>query len=245
MENLTSEWSGGNLVFVPSQDALDASITPVFQVGRTDKPVQAKFHNRPATTGSTVEVRSRPSSVTATHYAVDSTLDWRPTTDSTATGGGCRAVQGVSRMDAGYTTTGGDLTGVYGQVALNATATANGAGVFMSALYGLVEDGGTYTAVSHLNSCWLDSHLTSAVTAGNVELLYMTHNGTTTMQNAIYIYAGNHITNLFTIDTASGMVSDNTAAATTLTFTNWRTIKVVVAGETHYIPVAKTIAATG
>jgi hypothetical protein len=40
-------------------------------------------------------------------------------------------------------------------------------------------------------------------------------------------------------------VSANTAAASTLTFTNWKTIKIVLDGTTHYIPVAQTIAATG
>src|SRR5512133_1021691 len=117
--NIKSDWYEGDLRFYAKATAM--TDTPIFQIGRTDYAAMVKIHNRPAITGNSLEVRARPSSATAEHYAIDSTLDWR----ADATGGGCRAVQGVARMDAGYTTTGGDLCGVYGQVALNATATAN------------------------------------------------------------------------------------------------------------------------
>lgn len=40
------------------------------------------------------------------------------------------------------------------------------------------------------------------------------------------------------------MIGANTAGAGTLTFTNWKLIKIDVEGEIHYIPIAKTIAAT-
>jgi hypothetical protein len=53
------------------------------------------------------------------------------------------------------------------------------------------------------------------------------------MNNAFYIYAGHHITNLFTIDTADGMVSAATTAD--YTFTKTRKIKVVAGGETGYL----------
>lgn len=229
--NIKSEWSSGNLVF---KALSGVSTTPVFQVGQTDLGIQAKFHNRPATSGSTIEVRARPSAVDATHYAVDSTLDWRPTTSSTATGGGCRAVQGVCRMDNGYTTTGGDLTGVYGQVALGTTGVANGSGVFMSAIYGLIEDGGTYTAVGHLNTLWLDSHLTKTVSAGATEFVYITNNGSTTFDSVFYIYGGNKITNLFKISTASGLVNNSgTAHASTVL----KELKCDIDGTTGYIKV--------
>lgn len=227
---IKSAWDSGNLVFKSS--LTNPATTPYVRFGTTDNPLQAKFHNRPAVSGNTVEVRSRPSSATAEHFAVDSTLDWRPTGD-TATGGGVRALQGVARLDTGMTSTGGSLTGVYGQFANNGVM--NGAGIFGNAIYGLIEDGGTYTAVSHLSVAWLDSHLTKAVTAGKTEFLYITNNGSTTYDNAFYIYAGNKITNLFTIDTAFGMVGD--AAAGDYTFTKTRKVKVNVGGETGYIVV--------
>jgi hypothetical protein len=236
--NVKSKWSSGNLIFTGEADNV------FIQFGQTDKPLQSKFHNRPAITGSTIEVRARPSSATAEHFAVDSTIDWRPTGDN-VTGGGIRSIQGIARLDAGKTITGGSMTGVYGQVALNATAMANGAGVMMNAIYGLIEDGGTFTAVSHLAAAWLDSHLTKTVTAGETEFLYISNNGSTTFNQAIYVYAGNKITNLFRIDTATGMVSANTAAKTNLDFENWRTIKINIDGTTHYIPAAQAVTATG
>lgn len=232
--NVKSYWDSGNLHFKGTSSSF-------VRFGITDEPLQVKVHARPTTLGSTIEVRSRPTSATAEHFAVDSTLDWRATGNS-ITGGGCRALQGVARADASQTMTGGSLTGVYGQVALNSSATANGASVMMNAIYGLIEDGGTYTAVSHLAACWLDSHLDQTVTAGETEFLYISNNGDTTFDQAIYVYAGNKITNLLNINTASGMVSANTAGGGTLSFTNWRTVKCVIEGETHYLVVAKTIA---
>jgi hypothetical protein len=236
--NIKSGWSSGNLVFEAAYSGL--ATTPVIQFGKTDLPIQSKFHNRPATSGSTVEVRARPSSATAEHFAIDSTLDWRPT-GASVTGGGVRAVQGVARLDAEKTMTGGSITGVYGQVANNGTI--NGAGVMLSALYGLIEDGGTYTALSHLASCWLDSHLDQAVSAGEIEFLYMSNNGETTFDQAIYIYAGNKITNLMKISTAAGMVGDNIVGD--VTFANVRPVKCDIDGTTHYLLAAQTIQAAG
>jgi len=200
-----------------------------------------KLRNRPTTDEYAVEIKSEFTDTDAAHYCVPITCDWKPT-GGTATAGGVQALQGTSRLASTFTLTGGSIIGTYGQ-ACN-LGTLNGAGIMIAGLYGLIEDGGVYTAVSHVASAWLDSHLGQAVTAGEAELLYMTNNGETTLDQAIYVYAGNKITNLFNINTASGMVSANTEAATTLTFTNWKTIKIVIDGTTHYIPVAQTIAAT-
>jgi len=129
------------------------------------------------------------------------------------------------------------LIGTYGQVANNGTV--NGAGIMMAGLYGLVEDGGTYTAVSHVCSLWVDSHLTKTISSGTADLIYATNNGSTTFDNALYVYAGNKITNLFTISTASGMVGANNAGDAT--FANWKTIKVNLDGTTHYLIAAQAI----
>lgn len=228
---IKSTWDGGNLVF----KGVDGYYV---RFGTTDNPVQVKIHARPTTLGSALEVRSRPTSATAAHFGVDSTTDWRATGD-TITGGGIRAIQGVARIDAGNTITGGSVTGVYGQCALNATGVANGAGVMMNAIYGLIEDGGTYTAVSHLAAAWLDSHLTKTVSAGSVEFLYISNNGSTTFNHVFYIYAGNKITNLLKIDTASGMVGANNAGDAT--FANWKAIKIDLDGTTHYLIAAQAI----
>lgn len=231
--NIKSYWSSGNLIF-------KSGVAGTYiRFGVTDEPLQAKFHSRPTTLGSAVEVRSKPSSATAEHAAIDAMLEPDPTGDTQTAGYG-RALQGVVRTIAGHSMTAGSLQGVYGQFCN--LGTLNGSGIMANAIYGLIEDGGTYTAVSHLAAAWLDSHLTKTVTAGNTEFLYISNNGSTTYDNGIYVYAGNKITNLFNINTASGMVSDNDAGGGTVDFTNWRKIKIVLEGETYYLLAAKTIA---
>jgi hypothetical protein len=188
-----------------------------------------KFHNHACTEGYAVEIKSDPVIVTGTHFGAEITVDATPSTATSAAG--IRGVGGIGRLAATYTMTDGSLIGSYGQ-ACN-LGTLNGSGIFMAGSYSLLEDGGTFTAVSHVSGLWVDSHLTKTITAGLSELAYLTNNGTTTLDNALYVYAGNKITNLFTIDTASGMVSDATTAD--YTFTKTRKVKVVVGGETGYL----------
>lgn len=159
---------------------------------------------------------------------IEGTCDWEPSSAAQA-GSGIRAVQGVSRLQASKTVAGGSIIGVYGQAANNGTI--NGAGAMVAALYGLLEaGGGTYTAVSHMAACWLDSHITETITAGSFDLLYMTNNGETQVDNAFYVYGGNKITNLFNINTASGL-----AAVTGVCNTAAGSLKVVVEGATKYL----------
>ena len=227
-----SGWSSGHLVF---QNINGTSATYV-RFGVTDAPLQVKVHNRPAVTGTTLEVRSRAVGTTAGHVATDSMAEWRPTGD-TASAGALIGVQGVAYLYTGDTLTGGTLIGTYGQVRNDGTF--NGAGLLAAGLYGLIEDGGTYTAVSRIAAAWLDSHLTKTVSSGNACFLYISNNGSTTFNEAIYVYAGNKITNLLTIGTASGMVSANTVGDAT--FANWKTIKVDLDGTTHYLIAAQSI----
>lgn len=196
-----------------------------------------KLFNRPTTDVFALQVKSEFTDTDAGHNCVEVTADCKA---ALTTGGGNTAIQGTSRLAATYTMTGGSIIGTYGQ-ACN-LGTMNGSGIMMAGLYGLIEDGGTYTAVSHVAAAWLDSHLDQTVTAGEVELLYMSNNGDTTFDQAMYIYAGNKITNLFNIKTASGMVGDNVAGGSTLNFTNYRLIKCVLEDETHYLVAAKTVA---
>lgn len=191
-----------------------------------------KVHNHSTTIGYAIEARSNFNGTTTSHFGITSTVEYEPTGD-TATAGGIQGLQGVGRLAASKIVTGGSIVGTYGQ-ACN-LGTLNGSGVMMAGLYGLIEDGGTYTAVSHVTPCWIDSHLTKTVTAGSYDMCYITNNGTTVANNAFYIYAGNSITNLFTIDTASGMVSD--ATTSDYTFTKTRKVKVNVGGETGYLVV--------
>jgi len=196
-----------------------------------------KLHSRPNIDGYVVEVKSEPTIVTGTHFGVECTVDAKPSTATSQTG--VRGLGGIARLAATYTMTGGGLIGSYGQICN--LGTLNGAGIVSAANYALIEDGGVFTAVSHLAASWLDTHLTKAISAGVYDLQYMSNNGTTQIDNAFYIYAGNKITNLFNIKTASGMVGDNQAGGAALTFTNYRLIKIVLEDETYYIPAAKTI----
>jgi hypothetical protein len=136
-----------------------------------------------------------------------------------------RGVQGVAVLDATYTATGATYVGTYGQVRADGTFTGSG---FMAALYGLVEASAAITA-SHVCSLWLDSHQANAVT-GSHELLYMTNNGAAVMDQAIYVYGGNNITNFIEFNTCSGMVSDTAETGGTS-----KKIKITVDGVTHYI----------
>lgn len=190
-----------------------------------------KFHNHACTEGYAVEIKSDPVSVSGTHFGAEITVDATPATATSQLG--TRGVGGIGRLAATYTMTGGSLVGAYGQ-ACN-LGTLNGSGVMMAGMYALLEDGGTFTAVSHVSGLWVDSHLDQTITAGKSELIYATNNGDTVLDNALYIYAGNKITNLFTIDTASGMVGDK--ASGDFTFTATRKVKVNVGGETGYIVV--------
>ena len=189
-----------------------------------------KVHNHATTVGYAIEAKSNFNGTATSHFGITSTVEWEPT-GLTATAGSVQGLQGVARLAATYTITGGSLIGTYGQICN--LGTINGSGVVAAGMYSLIEDGGVYTAVSHLASLWVDSHLASAVSAGSYDMCYITNNGSTAAANVFYIYAGHKITNLFTIDTADGMVSDSTTAD--YTFTKTRKIKVVAGGETGYL----------
>ena len=189
-----------------------------------------KMHSRPTADGFVLEVKGRPTIVTGVHFGIEATVDARPSTATSAAG--IRGLGGIGRLDSTYTMTGGSLIGSYGQACNNGTI--NGSGAMVAGSYSLIEDGGVYTAVSHLAGHWIDSHLSQTVTAGIKDMCYITNNGSTTFDNVFFIYPGDKITNLFTIDpTSAGMVSASTTAD--YTFTKTRKVKVNVGGETGYL----------
>lgn len=148
-------------------------------------------------------------------------------THLTATGTATlRGTQGVAVVDATYTATGTTLIGTYGQARADGTVAGSS---FMAGLYGLVEEGGGAITASHVCSAWLDSHRNTAVT-GSHQLLYMTNNGSATLDEAIYIYGGDKITSLMELNTVSGMVS-----ATAETGGSSKKIKITIDGVVHYI----------
>lgn len=219
-----------NNEYVTALNAAGTGVVNILKVDTSDQvrigsgTAPVKIFNRPTTDAFALQVKSEFTDTDAGHNCLEVTADWHPS--ATATAGGNTAVQGVSRLAASHTATGGTLIGTYGQVCN--LGTLNGAGIMAAGMYGLIEDGGTYTAVSHVAAGWLDSHLSQTVTAGHSELLYMTNNGSTTLESAFYLRPGDKITNLFTIDTATGMVGDE--ASGDYTFTATRKIKVNIGG---------------
>ena len=215
--------------------ASDPATAPIFQFGMSGKPVQVKVQGRPNDL-STLEVRGRTTKAAAlTGMGLDAEIEIRPETSATA--GYARGAMGVARIASGKTLAGTFYaTGLYGQ--WRADGTVNG-DVFATAIYGIIEDGGTYTAVNHLAALWLDSRLAQTVTSGKKSFISLTNNGGIEFDNAIYIYGGTAsqgIANLFNFDTCtdSGMVeaSDTTAD---YTFTNTRKIKILIDGVAYYL----------
>lgn len=185
-------------------------------------------------TGGTTEdyafqIRSESGKTSGTHLGIDNETHLKASGTATV-----MSTRGVAVVDATYTQTGGTLVGVYGQARADGTVAGS---AFMAGLYGLIEEGGGAVTASHVASAWLDSHRNTAVTAEH-ELLYMTNNGTATMDQAIFIYPGDKITRLLKIDpTDTGMVDD----ATGQTLTPVKKIKVMIDGVDYYL-VAGTLA---
>jgi len=200
--------------------------------------LQHKIHVHDTTRTYAVEVKYDYWGVTGLAYGIDVTVEIEPGggTPASRTAGGLRSVQGVARLGSGFTITGGTDIAIYGQYCNNGTL--NGT-AYASPGYFLVEDGGTWTAISGLYGLWIDSHLAQTISSGASYFLNITNNAATTWDAAINVYGGNAITNLLRISTASGMVSANTVADAT--FANWKTLKVDLDGTTHYLIAAQAI----
>jgi len=203
--------------------------------------LKVHVHNQTAQTYC-AEFKYDAQNVTGIQYGVDATCEIEPggSTPASRTSGGLRALQGVARLQAGFTATGGTDIAVYGQF-LN-LGTLNGASLYPSAGYFIVGNGGTWTQVGVLSVMWLDTHMAQTISAGSSYFLNITHNGTATPTQftaAIHVYGGNAITNFAKIDTASGMVGANVAADAT--FNNYKTIKIDLDGTTHYLIAAQSI----
>jgi len=156
-------------------------------------------------TGGTTEdyalqIRSESGKTSGTHLGIDNETHLKATGTASI-----MSTRGVAVVDSTYTATGVSVIGVYGQA--RADGTIAGSGSMVAGLYGLIEEGGGAITASHVCSAWLDSHRNTAVTAEH-ELLYMTNNGSATLDQAIFVYPGNKITNLITIDpTDTGLVA--------------------------------------
>ena len=136
-----------------------------------------------------------------------------------------RAVQGVAVNNATFTATTSTLIGTYGQARNDGTLAGSS---FMAGLYGLIEEGGGTTAATHVASCWLDTHHDSAIT-GSYQLLYMTENGDTALDQVIYMRTPAAVV-FAEFDTCTAFMGSGAKSGGTA-----KTIKISIDGVTHYI----------
>jgi len=192
-----------------------------------------KHHDHMSTGEYAYQLRTEANLATADFFGMD--CEVHQPVDRTA--GALRGLSMTCRLTAAKTLSGNaSMIPIYGN--LDIDGIVSGAGVMLAAGYFVMSDGGTFTELSHYCSVWFDNQQTGTVN-GEHEFAYMTNNGDSTMDQALFIWAGNKITNLFRIETASGLVSAATTSA--YTYTKWRRIKVVVGGmngvgaETGYL----------
>jgi len=184
-----------------------------------------KFDNRP--TGGTsddycVQVRSESAKTSGTHWGIDGETHMKATGTASV-----RGVQGLACLDATFTATGATYNGLYGQFRADGTFAGSG---FGAAIYGLVEASAAITA-SHICSCWLDSHQVNAVT-GNHELLYMSNNGTASLDQVIY--ASGQAEAFLHLNTAGG-ASLNYVTSGAETAGTAKKIKILIEGVPYWI----------
>lgn len=203
--------------------------------------LKVHLHNQTAQTYN-AEFKMDMQNVTGIEFGITETVEIEPggSTPANRTAGGARGIMSHIRVGSGFTLTGGSDFAVYGQY--QNLGTLNGSALYAAAGYLLIGAGGTWTEVAEGEVLWLDSHLASTVSAGSMHFLNITNNGTTTFDNAINIRAGNKITNLLKISTASGMIGANASGGGAVNFTNMKLIKIDLDGTTHYIPAAQTVA---
>jgi hypothetical protein len=220
--NLELQAKGTGYIFIDG--ALYAGVT-----AKTSQNLikgRLKLDVRP--TGGTPEdyafqIRSESAKTSDTHWGIDSETHLKATGTAAI-----RGVQGVAVVDATFTQSGGGLTGVYGQA--RADGTFNAAAAFMVGVYGLIEDCAAAVTASHVASIWADSHMAKEVT-GEHELLYMSNNGSTKMDQVMYAYGDADA--LLHINMGESVPTYVTDTATT--DGNSKKIAIKINGTTYYI----------
>ena len=188
---------------------------------------QLKVHNRPLTTNVfALEVKSDVKNATGTYTgALQVTVREYPTDDTSAV-----TINGsdfTTYLHSGDTKTAGYLTSITAKA--ENQGTFNGAAIIMTPIYSLIGSSGTFTKVNHVAGLWLDSHLDSAISAGSFELIFMTNNGSTQMNAAIYLIRS-RITNFVKFTGSGAMISDTATTSGTS-----KKIKINISGTTYYI----------
>lgn len=199
-----------------------------------------KLHDHADTGDYAFQLRTESNHATTNFFGMDCEVHQM----TNRTGGVIRGLSMTGRVTAEKTIS-GTANMIPGYFNLDVDGTLNGTGLH-AALYAVVSDGGTFTAVSHLATLWVDSHQSGTVT-GSHELVYLTNNGTTTMDCVFYIdlSAAAKFTNLinFSADQAPILTNALVPAAepTALTMGADKALRVDIGGTPYYIPLYDTL----
>jgi len=185
-----------------------------------------KLHAHALTGDYAYQLRTESNKATGNFFGED--LEVHQMLNRTADG--VRGLSMCGRLKAGITMSGTSNL-IPGHFLLDVDGTINGTGLF-AALVAKVDAGGTFTALSHLASLWVDS-LQEGTVNGSHELVYMTNNGASVMDQAFYIYGGNKISKLMELNTCGTMVGDKVDAD--IAYAHYRKVAVSVDGADGWV----------
>lgn len=185
-----------------------------------------KFHAHLTTQSYGMQTRTEYNAATGDFFGVD--MEAHQAISRTA--GGFRALSMCARNVADSTLSGA-ASMVAGCFMLDNLGTFNGTGIHC-AVIAKVNEGGTFTAVTHLTSLWVDSNQDGVVT-GQHDLIYATNNGDSVMDQFIYLYGGNKINNLFELNTCGTMVGDKVDAD--IAFAHYKKIALTIDGVAYWL----------
>lgn len=185
-----------------------------------------KMHDHLTVAGYSHQLRTEYNVATGDFMGMD--LEVHQAISKTA--GGFRGLSMCARNAAGSTIS-GSVGMLAGWFQLDNDGVFNGTGLH-AALVAKVDAGGTFTAVGHLASLWVDSLQEGSVT-GQHELIYATNNGASVMDQAIYLYGGNKISNLIELNTCGTMVGNKVDAD--VTFAHYKKIAITIDGAAYWL----------
>ena len=135
-----------------------------------------------------------------------------------------RAQTNVAVVESTFTATDTTLIGSYSQVRGDGDIAGNS---FVSGMYSIVGASAAMTA-THVNALWLDTHMANTVT-GSYELLYMTENGATALDQVMYMRTPGAVA-FAAFDTCSAFISNSVVNSGTE-----KKIKITIDGVVYYI----------
>lgn len=198
-----------------------------------------KIHNHSVSSGYVSEFKIEFTNTTGTLYGNHRTTIM--TSVFTGTGNSMIGTFNNFYIGATYSITSASASyfATVGNSFLN-QGTLNGAGINCGCTWSLIDDGGTWTAISALRNLWLDTHLAQTISAGVFYMLDITVNGTTQPDALIHTSSGSSTNPILHLagNNGAAVSTDGTPGAVTGA-TGW--IKVAINGSTRYIPLATSV----